>query len=284
MPADPSTLELAEIAAGLAGTPFAEHMHAFGSIGSTNTLAVEAAQAGAQTGVWVADEQTAGRGRGGHTWHSAPGDGLYVSVLLRPKLSGAEVLKISLAAGLAAVNSIRRATGAVISLRWPNDLMEKGREREGRKLGGILTESALESGEGRLSYAVVGIGMNLNQRAMPPHLEGIATSLRMSGLGQSQTEDTRREVLLPLLVRELAGEVRLLEREAAGEALAEGILARFEAASPAVRGVRVRVAEEGGYTGVTDGLEATGLLRVRADDGSLRIVRHGGVRRADPAD
>ena len=270
-----STLDLLALKAALAGTPFVGNLHAFASVPSTNTLALEAAQAGTLTGVWVADEQTAGRGRGGHSWHSAPGDGLYVSILLRPSLFGADVLKISLAAGVAAVHAIQQATGATLTLRWPNDLMDP---RQGKKIGGILTESALESATGRLTHAVVGVGINLNQPSMPPELEATATSLRLS----LQGEPIRREVLLPLLLRELTHEITLLEREAAGEPLPYGILARFEHASPMVRGLHVHVAEQGGYTGVTDGLDPNGLLRVRTDTagGSIRTVRHGGVRQA----
>ena len=268
-----STLGLDEIEDGLRGTRFAGRVHAFASVDSTNTLAVTSAQAGAATGVWVADEQTAGRGRGGHAWHSAAGEGLYVSVLLRPRLQGAEALKISFAAGVAAARAIEQATGAAIALRWPNDLMERAHGLEGRKLGGILTESAMTP-DGWLSYAVVGIGINLNQRAMPPELATLATSLRLSGVdGQ-----TRREVLLPLLVRELDEQVGLLERDAESDAGA--LFARFEAWSPMLRGAWVHVAEDGGYTGWTDGMDAQGLLRVRSDDGTLRVVRHGGVRRA----
>ncbi len=269
-----STLGVTEVKAGLRGTPFEGQVYAFSSVGSTNTLAVEAAQAGVAAGLWVADEQTAGRGRGGHRWHSAAGDGLYVSVLLRPRLQGAEALKISLAAGVAAAEAIKRATGTSIVLRWPNDLMAAKQGVEGRKLGGILTESAMGA-DGWLSYAVVGIGINLNQRAMPPELEALATSLRMSA-----GVETRRETLLPLLVCGLAEQVRMLEREAAGERLSEGLLARFATSSPMLRGVRVRVAEEGGYTGWTEGLDARGLLQVRTAGGALRVVRHGGVRRA----
>ena len=286
MPTPPSTLDLAELEAGLAGTSFAGHVHAFSTVASTNTLAIEAAHAGVRTGVWVADEQTAGRGRGGHQWHSAAGDGLYVSVLLRPVLFGSDTLKISLAAGVAAVAAIGLAAGpadgfakaAPVILRWPNDLLSAA---DGRKLGGILAESAL-GGDGRLSYAVVGIGINLNQRTMPPGLEQIATSLRMCRPAHERDRKIRRESLLPALLRALAAEVAALEREGIGETRETGILARFERASPMTRGTPVRVAEGGGYTGVTDGLDAHGLLRVRAEDGSLRLVRHGGVRALEP--
>ena len=283
-PAEAGTLDVGQVQAALAGTVFAGKLHAFGSVGSTNALAVEAAQAGVKSGAWVADEQTAGRGRGGHSWHSAAGDGLYVSVLLRPRLAGADALKLSLAAGVAAVNAIEQATGVRIALRWPNDLMDSmdgSNASAGKKLGGILTETALEGGDGALSFAVIGIGINLNQPAMPPELEAIATSLRCSRLGQ----DTRREVLLPVLLHELAHEVSLVEREVRGEPMPFGILARFEQASPMVRGLAVRVDEDGGYTGVTDGLDTHGLLCVRGADGLVRTVRHGGVRpleRAEP--
>ena len=270
MVSPPGTLNLPELVAALANTPFSNQLHTCASTPSTNTLAIAAAQAGAPTGVWVADEQTAGRGRGGHTWHSAPGEGLYVSILLRPALSGPDILKVSLAAGVAAVAAIEQATGAHITLRWPNDLMDAATEK---KLGGILTESTLAA-DGQLSFAVVGIGINLNQPAMPPELAPIATSLR-----QLTGSLTRRETLLPLLLGRLTAELALLEREAAGEAFAQGILTRFEQASPMVRHLRVQVAEQDGYTGLTDGLDPSGLLRVKADDGTLRLVRHGGVRR-----
>src|ERR1700753_831150 len=91
--------------------------------GSTNQLALEAAQAGARRGIWVADEQTAGRGRGGHSWHSTRGDGLYVSVLVTPELPLDRALWLSLATGLAVQRAILTMTGIRIDLRWPNDLL-----------------------------------------------------------------------------------------------------------------------------------------------------------------
>ena len=99
--------DLAAVDAGIAGTAFAGRVLHFASVGSTNALALEAAQAGARAGVWVADEQTAGRGRGGHGWHSAAGDGLYVSALVAPALPMTMALWLSLATGLAAQAAIR---------------------------------------------------------------------------------------------------------------------------------------------------------------------------------
>ena len=313
--------DLGAVEAELAGSAFAGRVTHLRTTTSTNTLAIEAAQDGVGGGVWVADEQTAGRGRGGHGWHSVAGDGLYVSVLLRPKLTGADALKISLAAGLAAKRAAEwgmgvaqkeeqtpgaeaRFTGGgerpkaealayleanaadterkaeieqpnipMVDLRWPNDLMVMGADGVERKFGGILTESAMDGGAGALAYAVVGIGMNLNHAELPEELRGIATSLRMV----SGERVSRERVLVALLLG--------LEREMLGLAAEIGggrgteIGARFERASTWVRGLRVRVEEDGGYTGVTDGLDERGLLRVRLEDTSVRVVRHGGVRR-----
>lgn len=265
--------DLGGVEAGLAGTPFAGRVHHLESVGSTNALALEAAQTGAATGVWCADEQTAGRGRSGNRWHSVAGDGLYVSVLVRPRLVGADALKLSLAAGLAAKKAILEVTGIETDLRWPNDLMATGADGVERKFGGILTESAMDGGEGALAYAVIGIGMNLNHAELPENLRPIATSLRIVG-----REQVPRERVLVALLRGLAAEIALVEAEAGGAAR-EPIAERFARASGWVRGLRVEVAEEGGYTGTTDGLDRHGLLRVRLEDGTIRTVRHGGVRR-----
>lgn len=259
--------DLGWVESQLAGTSFAGQLHHFASVDSTNTLALLAAQAGAATGVWVADEQTAGRGRGGHQWHSAAGDGLYVSVLARPRLFGADALKLSLAAGLAAAAAVDQA-GFDLDLRWPNDLMIRDSDGFEKKFGGILTESAMEA-SGALAYAVIGIGMNLNQEQFPPGLQPVATSLRIVG-----GERVSRERILARLLQELSTELSALETTSAGN-----VCQRFERASTWVRGLAVHVAEGDGYTGVTEGLDPQGLLRVRLADGSLRTVRHGGVRR-----
>jgi len=244
-----------------AGTRFAGKITHLATTGSTNTLALDAAQAGAQEGaVWVADEQTAGRGRGGHGWHSAAGDGLYVSVLLRPKMALGEALWLSLATGLAVQAAVYETTGELPDIRWPNDMILNG-----RKFGGILAETSA-SGDA-LRFAVIGIGLNVQHAEFPAELRSIATSLRIE-TGQEWS----REELLASLLRALEREVVLLETEP------EILLERFAEASSWVRGKPVRVGEEDSYTGVTAGLDARGFLRVLADDGSVRTVLSGGVR------
>lgn len=269
-----SSLEVfnpAALRAALVGTRFPARLHHFPSAESTNTLLLDAAANGAPEGtLYLADAQSVGRGRGGHSWHSAPGDGLYVSVLAKPSLQLREALWISLATALAAKTAIKSTTGLSIDLRWPNDLLF-----EGKKLGGILVEAAVEpDADATLRYAVIGIGININHESFPPELTALATSLRLAtGLEQS------RNPLLIALLRALDFELTQLEAEQPdGSAQQPRILERFSAASTWVRGKRVRVPEQGGYCGITAGLNAHGYLLVDADDGTQRTVLSGGVR------
>lgn len=218
--------------------------------------------------VYIADEQTAGRGRGGHTWHSEPDCGLYLTVLLRPALRSDELLQLSLLAGIAAYDAIHDITGVHVDLRWPNDLVSPPALGPSRKVGGILTEAVLTP-DGGVRHAAVGIGINLNQSAFPSALGSTATSLRLL-LGAPVEREGLAAALLFGLHEEL--------RQRAVEGAANGILTRFINVSSWVVGKRVHVDEEGGYTGVTAGLTHEGLLRVQCDDGRERVVRHGGVR------
>jgi BirA family biotin operon repressor/biotin-[acetyl-CoA-carboxylase] ligase len=258
---------------GIAGTRFSGRVVHLASVGSTNALALEAAQGGAADGcVFVADEQTAGRGRSGHAWHSAVGDGLYVTALVRPRMALAEALWLSLSTGLAVQAAIASVTGLKADLRWPNDLLLGG-----RKCVGILVETAATAGTpAMLRYAAIGVGLNVNHASFPTELAELATSLRQ----ESGSVWDRERVLAEFLCA-LEREIGLLEAELRHEAAGAGLLERFAAASTWVRGKRVRVEEEGGYTGVTDGLDARGFLRVSGDDGVLHTVLSGGVREQD---
>jgi BirA family biotin operon repressor/biotin-[acetyl-CoA-carboxylase] ligase len=267
--------DLSGVAAALAGTPFAGQVHHLPSVGSTNALALEAAQGGATYGsVWVADEQTAGRGRGGHGWHSAAGDGLYVSVLLRPQMALVDALWLSLSTGLAAQTAIAATTGLAADIRWPNDLLLGS-----KKCGGILVETSSSASQtdtpAMLRYVVIGVGINVNHERFPAELEAIATSLR-----QEAGRSWPRERLLVEFLRALEAEIRLLEAELRRGPSELDLLDRFTVASSWVRGKRVSVDEGGGYTGVTDGLDSHGFLRVVGDDGVLHTVLSGGVRTA----
>jgi BirA family biotin operon repressor/biotin-[acetyl-CoA-carboxylase] ligase len=271
--------------AKIAGTIFAGGVHHFARIGSTNSVAMRAGAEGEVNGlsgefplkpkeglngspgrgtVWLAEEQTAGKGRAGHQWKSNPGDGIYCSALLRPSLSPADVIILSLAAGLAVVEAVQEVTGLWGDLRWPNDVLMGG-----RKFCGILTE--LNAEVTRVRYVVVGIGLNVNNPKFPPELEAIATSLRI----EAGKRFSRVELISALL--------RALDREQAAlhsglGAARENILRRFEKYSSYCCGCAVAVEEDGGYEGVTRGLDDRGFLRVETGQG-MRTVLSGGVRK-----
>lgn len=262
--------DLAALEAELAETIYARKLHFAPVTGSTNTDAMAAARNGAPHGsVFFADEQQAGRGRGDHAWHSAAGEGLYVSVLLRPELAPAFLPLVPLAAGLAAADAIRAVTGLDIDLRWPNDLLIGP-----RKTGGILVEAQTQSrpGSNAIAFCVVGIGINVNQRGFQPGLATPATSLDLE-LGHVFGQQTSRQALLVRLLKSLEREALELLDPAARTALP----ARVQAASSWVRGREVEVHGPQEYTGTTEGLDQHGFLLVRTAGGVVQ-VQTGGIR------
>jgi BirA family biotin operon repressor/biotin-[acetyl-CoA-carboxylase] ligase len=246
---------------GLGGTIFAGHLHFSPVTDSTNTDALDAARKGAPHGsVYFSDEQLAGRGRGDHGWHSAAGQGLYVSVLLRPQFPVSRLPLLPLAAGLAAAEAVRATTGLQVDLRWPNDLLIGP-----RKLGGILVEAKIESQTS--PHAVVGIGINVHQRSFPPNLSTAATSLDLEAARRIP-----RQSLLVSLLKSLEKETLAL----AGEA-AKTIPVRIAQGSTWIDGRHVEVHGPQACTGVTAGLDQNGFLLVRTPGGLVR-VQTGGIR------
>jgi BirA family transcriptional regulator, biotin operon repressor / biotin---[acetyl-CoA-carboxylase] ligase len=260
---DPLDLyDLAALQAALDGTVFAGKLHYSAVTGSTNADALADARGGAPSGsVYLADEQLAGRGRGDHAWRSAAGGGLYVSVLLRPPVSAARLPLLPLAAGLAAAEAIRAVTGLTADLRWPNDVLLGP-----RKAVGILVEA--KTSGGAVDFAVVGIGINVHQRAFAPELAALATSLDLEAKRQ-----VSRQHLLVALLKSLEREVLGLADPAAGVSIPE----RVAQASTWIRGRSVEVHGPQACTGITAGLDEHGFLLVRTVEG-LVTVQTGGIR------
>ncbi len=266
--ADP--FDTTSLDSALAGTIFAGKIHAFKTIESTNTWAMREAAAGAPHGtVCVAGEQTAGRGRGAHQWHSQPDAGLYLSMILRPPIAPVDALWISLAAGLGVQSAVANVTAMVADIRWPNDLMI-----ERRKFGGILTEMSVETD--RVRSVVTGIGINVNHAEFPLDLSSSATSLRL----ETGRIFARQDLLLAVL-QAMHLEIEALMSADGLEQATGSILSRLNAKSTWIFGKRVFVDEAGGYTGVTAGLDARGFLRVETAEG-IRTVLSGGVREPRP--
>ncbi|HEY1343010.1 MAG TPA: biotin--[acetyl-CoA-carboxylase] ligase [Bryobacteraceae bacterium] len=199
--------------------------------------------------VVVADEQTAGQGRHGHSWHSERRAGLYCSIVLRPHPV------LTLALGLATADAISQTAGLSCDLRWPNDVMLNG-----RKVAGILVQLIDDR-------AIAGIGINVNHTRFPPELERDATSLLMAS-GRPIDRDALLDALLAFVDRFTQFDQPT-------------ILRLFTHASSYALGRRVTVDQPGGrIVGVTQGLDEAGYLKVRQDDGTDTLILAGGVRAA----
>jgi BirA family transcriptional regulator, biotin operon repressor / biotin---[acetyl-CoA-carboxylase] ligase len=147
-----------------------------GAIGSTNDRARELATQGTpEIALVAADEQLAGRGRQGRSWYTPPGTALAFSLLTRPAIAAPQAMRLTMLAGLAAVEGIEWATSLRLDLKWPNDVVFRTDSRWW-KVGGILTECAFQGDN--IAYAVIGIGLNVNvDFSQQIELREIATSL-----------------------------------------------------------------------------------------------------------
>ncbi len=245
-----------------AGSLFGKRVYHFFRTDSTNRVAMELGYAGEPEGaVVLAEEQTAGRGRAGRSWHSERGAGLYVTLLLRPKLSPAQAPLLTMLAGLSAHTALLAQTGLAAELKWPNDLLLNN-----KKLGGILTEMHAEPSAVR--FIVVGMGINVNQERFPAELSATATSLRK----ETGRLHSRLEFLVKLLTQFEIDYNRFLQEGASY------VVERFELVSSFASGRRVRV-DTGteSYLGTTDGLSPEGLLIVKKDGGASATVIAGDV-------
>jgi BirA family biotin operon repressor/biotin-[acetyl-CoA-carboxylase] ligase len=228
------------------------------SIRSTQNEATTLAEAGAPAGTAVvAATQTAGIGRQGHSWHSEPDAGLYVSLILYPPIDPSTRPILTLALGLATAEAIHKVAALDCDLRWPNDVIINS-----RKAAGILVQLAGNA-------AVAGIGINVNHEAFPTDIANLATSLRLAtGRPQDPAE------LLIALIRSATVWTDRLRTEGKTP-----ILEAFTRVSTYAQGKHVHVdMGDRQLEGITAGLDDYGFLRVRRSDGTLETVLAGGVR------
>ena len=261
----PDVLTPHDLKRQLKGTLFGKRIYHFFKTDSTNRVALELGHGGEPEGaVVLAEEQTAGRGRAGRIWHSERAAGIYLTLLLRPKLAPVQAPLLTMMAGLSAHTAVEAVTGLAVDLKWPNDLIIRG-----KKAGGILTEMHAEPGMVR--FVVLGIGLNVNQERFPGELVGLATSLRQeTGKTQSRME------LLVRLLREFEGDYNRFLREGISS-----VIQRFEVVSSYAHGKKVRVTNgTESYVGTTAGLKPEGLLQVEREDGRVVTVIAGDVAEA----
>ncbi len=237
-------------------------IHHFNSIDSTNDYLKEMVNEPEFTCV-VAREQTAGRGRRDRSWHSTPGDGLYLSVLLRPESAASKISLLSLMAGVVVAETLIQREVAGVDIKWPNDVLINE-----RKVCGILVESA-SAGQNSLRV-ILGIGVNLNHRSFPFELSRTATSLAIEN-GESVDIDQFRDQLLERLGTWYEMWNRGEERS---------IINRWQELSSYARGKKVIVTlDSDQIAGETAGLTGTGALRVITGNGELKTILGGEVMR-----
>lgn len=183
------------------GSLFAGKVMAADEVDSTNTRLKAMAAQGAPAGtVLLAEAQTGGRGTHGRAFQSPRGEGLYLSVLLRPRAPLAELLTLTGRVAVAVRAGVERASGAPCRIKWLNDVYLNG-----RKLAGILTELQSAPGGGGADFVVVGVGVNVSQSTETfrrQGLERIAASLAGEGFA------VERERLAAALLIELEAMIR----------------------------------------------------------------------------
>jgi len=253
-------MSFAELERRLAAEAVGERVLVLDEVDSTNDFIRRLAAEGAGPGtIVVADRQTAGRGRRGRPWHSPPGVGLYISVLLRPDAPPEQVTRWTLGGAVAACRACRRLAGDDIVIKWPNDVLCGG-----KKLVGILAEYRRTEAGPEL---VLGSGFNVAQSAadFPVELAERATSLSLvAGRPVSRAD------LAVHFIRELAPVLGWLER---GDWAT--VARRWESLAPDSRGNPVRVLPRGAervVAGVTRGVDAAGALLVELPDGGTTRV------------
>ena len=227
---------------------------------STNTVIKEMALAGAPDGsLCVAESQTAGKGRLGRAWSAPAGKGLWVSLLLRPRLKPACAPFITLCAAMAMAKAVQDASGLEVKIKWPNDLVA-----DGRKICGILLE--LSADPDSIEYVVVGTGLNVHPGAYPPELRD-----RAAAVGELAAETPLRREILARYLAALEALIERLEREDFGNLAAE-----YWSMSCTL-GHEVQVSGAVELTGVADAIDTTGALIVRTADGKRHRLLSGDV-------
>lgn len=242
--------------------PWGRQIQWFDTVGSTNTLAKKLAAQGAPQGTAIlAGSQTAGRGRMGRSFHSPQELGIYLSVILRPKCSPAELMHLTCAVGVAMCNAVETVCGVRPGIKWINDLI-----LDGRKIGGILTELSLSPSAG-VEYAVVGIGINCNHTLadFPEELRGIAGSLSMA---------TGKAVAAQVLAAAMLTELEAMSRRLLADKA--GFMESYRRDCVTL-GRSVYVLNDPGIRGIAEDVDREGALLLRLESGELKRLNSGEV-------
>lgn len=169
----PNLLTENEIKAGLPTKYIGKNVVFEKSVTSTQEIAHRLASQGVQEGtVVVSDEQLGGKGRLGRAWYSPIGTGIWMSLILKPKIPPQKAPQLTLLAAVAVIRGIKKTTSLECDIKWPNDILLNG-----KKLVGILTE--MQADPDQIHSVIIGIGINVNQDIFPEEIKQIATSLKL---------------------------------------------------------------------------------------------------------
>ncbi len=231
------------------------------NIDSTNEWAKRAAAEGAEDGsVFLADYQSAGKGRRGRSWKSPEGTSISMSLLLRPEIPVDRISMLTLIMGLSAAQGMKAAAGIDVGIKWPNDVVSRG-----KKLCGILTEANTQ-----VEYVVIGIGINCNMETFPEEVADIATSLRLE-----KGEPVSRETVTAEIIKAFYRNYELFCRTFAITGELKSSYEEFLVN----RNNQVRVLDpKGEYNGTSLGINELGELLVKRNDtGEVEAVYAGEV-------
>lgn len=256
------------ISGALTSRRFGRPLHCFPVVDSTNETARQLAAEGAAEGTTViSDRQRRGRGRRGRRWISRAGEGLCLSVVLRPRCPPAGYPGLTLLAAAAAGRAIESRAGIGFELKWPNDILLGG-----RKAGGVLAETGTD--RGGVKFLIAGIGVNVHGEDFPSGIRDRATSIQLAGGGEVSRAELAAEILEQLeeLYRDFGpnGDLSRVIDICRKRSATIGRRVRASGGGVDAAGLALGITEEGG-------------LRIRLDDGRELTLSSGEVTLRDRA-
>lgn len=258
----PDTIASREVGSRLTTQRMGRDIRYFSTIDSTNQYAKRIAEEGALDGtIVIADEQTAGKGRGGRHWVTPPKEAVSFTLIVRPKLPPEKISMVTLVMGLAIAQAVRTLYGLDAGIKWPNDVVIHG-----KKLCGILTEMSAEIRE--VHYIVIGAGINANLTSFPDEIRSVATSLKLE-----LERDVNRAELIAAVLRQFEHLYGVFEESGSLKNLKEDY---NQICVNKDQPVRV-LDPMGAYTGCAHGIDEEGALLVELEDGTVSRVVSGEV-------
>lgn len=238
-----------------------KEIHYYKTVKSTQKTAKKLILKGIEDGSTVVSEtQTAGKGRRDRSWSSVKG-GIYLSIILKPKMDSSQASLLSLLAGVAAAKTIEKLHEIRAELKWPNDVQIKG-----KKVGGILLE--LSSGPKRVKWITIGIGLNANNKtsSLPQEIQSESTSL---------FEELGNKISRPKFIGQMLNEFEELYSNFNLHG-AEPVLKEWKKLTSTL-GNQIQVTNGDSIEGRAVDVDQNGALLIEKKDGKVKRVTAGDV-------